>query len=279
MTKKAKAWIIVGSIAIGVIAIVGIVLLVLNLSVSKEDYTKAAASAENITKQTEAFNKAGQAYANAGLAKVDDARLKELAAGMDTSLTSLLAGHNDLSKSPALRNVEVKQAYDAYNKKATVFQGIATGYNTSIPLYVTMMNTCSKIGADTDIFAQIKELTAFLAGFTKEQALERFDTKSSGCIEAASTLDKSGEDSFAKVGGVFFTSLTNTRKAIVARYDEQATLGRDKAELNYVRANSASEIAAEKALKEASALQKKEGEEGDYTAELKQLTQILKDKS
>ncbi len=280
-SKKKKTGLIIGLVAGSIIVLASVVFLIyfLTSQAAPEDYAKATSSAEAIAKQTDTFNTAGQAYVSAGLSPVNDAKLTELATTMESSLQTLTASHDELSKSPALRNLEVGNAYGAYDKKAAVFKTVATGYQTSIPLYVTMMRTCAAITSKTDIFSQIKEFAAFAVGFTKEQALERFDTKSSGCIDAASKLEKSGDDSFSKIGGVFFATLTDTRKAIVVRYDEIATKGKDQAELNYVRANAASETTAEESLKKASEQQKEEGRNGDYAAELKELTRILKSKS
>ncbi len=284
MQNSRKKWIIGGSIVAGVavLAVVGVLVanFIVSQSVTKEDYTKAAALTTDINKQSDAYGEALQAYTAAVGQQADKATLDDLSARTNTALDAVLASQDNLSRSPALRNTQVKQAYDAYNKKAQAFKDVATGYRTSIPLFVTMFDTCNKAFGTPDpsknIFAALNAFTQQVldfanGGLTKTEALNRFDTMGKGCIAAATNLQNSGTNGFAQLGAFVASSYANTRAGIVARYDNP----------NYDTQAVQAQRNAENDKKLAAIKEQlnKEATDSDYTAELKTLNQLLTDQA
>lgn len=283
MANHRKAWIIGGGIVAGVAVLAAVAVLLVffisGQSVTKEDYAKAEALTTDISKQSDAYGTALQAYTAAVGQRADKATLEDLSTRTNTALDTVLTSQNGLSQSPALRNIQVKLSYDAYNKKAQTFKEVATGYRTSIPLFVTMFDTCSTAFGTPDpsknIFAAIQDVAQqaldLANGVTKAEALNRFDTKGKDCIAAATTLQNSGTNSFAQLGGFLAQSYADTRAGIVARYDNPNYDA--EAVQNQRNADNDKKI---EAIKEQL---NKEATDSDYTTELKNLNQLLADQA
>lgn len=281
MANHRKAWIIGGSIAAGVVVLAGVGILIASLmTVSKEDYTAAATTTTDVAKQSDAYGTALQEYSNGIAQQFNASTLATLQGHTNTSLDEVLTSQEKLSKSPALRDPQVKVAYDAYNKKAQAFKEVATGYRTSMPLYVTMYTTCHEAFKTTDpsenifkaLFEFAQSATDFAnGGITKDEALKRFDEKGKDCLPAATALQKSGTNTFAKMGGLVVTVYSNTRNGIVEKYDNP--------NYNASEARAKSSADNDQKFKDLQAGQKKEATDTDYTSELKTLNQLLNDKA
>ena len=280
--NRRKLWIIL-SIAIAAVVAIVITLVVVfaRPAASAQDYAEAATTAGKVSEQHKAFEASAQGLVSGAGTGIDATTIADLTAKMNAALDGFKQAQTALKDSPAVKQTSTEQAFNAYDKKAQNYTVLAEKYRTSIPLYAAMRDSCSQIGKVTasNLFSEIKTLIDRLEDPSKEGTLKRFDAQAGGCLTAAEKLRDSGDDSFAKLGGVFATLLTDIRAATVTRFDETASLGYDNAALNYAKANSSIETAAADTTRAVAAQQKEEGEAADFSTELEELTKLLKAKS
>lgn len=277
--SRRKLWITLSAIAVVVIAlIVTLIVVFAKPPATAEDYEKAATNAQSVATQYKAFNDAAQALVTSAGTQNDAATVAQLTTTMNTTLDDLNQTRAELEKSPAVKQGATEAEFKAYNVKAERFEVLAGKYRVSIPLYVTMRDTCGKIGKvdASNILQEVQDLADSLTDTSKEGALARFDAKTGDCIAAATKLNDSGDDSFAKLGGVFATMLTDLRSATETHFNEASSLGDDKAFVNYQAAMKKVETNTAASLKDVSEQQKTEGDESDYKAEIEALVTVLK---
>lgn len=281
--NRNKKWLIIAGVIVAVVAVaLGVYLLVSKSPVSAADYSQATTSAQEVADQYTAFNNAGQEYVTIAGKRGDAATLEAIDDRMQDALTQLKTSSETLSHAAALRDSEVKKAYSAYETKAQKFAVLADEYAISIPLYVSMQDTCSQIGAAIDVSNLLKELMLFAESAkaqSKADVLAVFDMKAGDCISAASKLKDSGTNTFAELGDLYFSTLTDTRKATEARFDETATLGAQKATANYQATNRTIENEAETQIGKIAEKQKQDAKDTDYTEEVKHLVSLLRVKA
>ncbi len=280
-SSHKKRWFIIGgSVAVLALIIAALVIIVPGLSVSKEDYTNAAKDAQSVSGKYEEFSKTAQEYASLANTQADKETLATINTAMTTQYDELKVAKKALDESPALRDFETMQAYNAYSDKANKFITLADGYVKSIPFYVTMMDTCKDTGnGGANVFDQLTDFANRLQIQTKEDALKYREAKFASCLEAATKLNESGTNTFAQVGKVYVDMINSNGDAYELQFDEAKTLGDAKANENYKAALKKSEADSKEAITTISEKQKEEGEAAEFSKELESLIAVLKKKS
>jgi len=258
--------------------IVTLIVLFAKPAATADDYKQAIANADTVAEQYEAFNDAAQALVTSAGMQNDATTTKQLTATMNTALDNLNRTRADLASSPAVKQASTEDEYKAYSEKADRFDALTQKYRVSIPLYVSMRDTCGKIGKvdASNVLQELQSLTESLTDTSKEGALARFDAKTGDCIAAATKLNNTGDDSFAKLGGLFATMLKNLRTATETHFNEASSIGSDRAFVNYQAAMKKNETDMSASLNAIAEQQKTEGKESDYKVEIEALSKALK---
>lgn len=270
---------LVGWAALAIASLAVILYFLLFTGVAQEDYKTAAKDAQQISEQNDAFTKAAQKYIALANTTFDPATARTLDASLQNSLAQILEAKKEISSSAALRDFQVKQAYDDYATKAEKSDTLYTSYVKTIPLYADMYSSCRQISQvdETNIFKQLQIYAEKLQVRNKVEALAVFDKQMGECLAKSQKLKDAGSDTFADTGAIFYTTLTSFRQSLAARYDEAAKLGNDAATERYEAAlEEAVDIAAQSIAK--AKVKQDEAATFDYAEEIKKLHTTLEAK-
>lgn len=279
--NRRKLWITLSVAAVVIVAaVVTLVFVFAKPAANTEDYAKATITAQEVAKQYKAFNDAGQALVSGAGQDGAAATTTQLTAKLDEAFDAMSVAQKELAASPAVKQDGTDEAFKAYDAKAQKFTKLAEQYRVSIPLYAAMRETCSQIGKVTvsNLLEEVKMLSESILDQSKDATLARFDKQTGGCINAATKLNDSGSDSFARLGGLFATFLTDMRTATETRFDDTDKIGASKAKANYDAAGRASDTKAVETLKSISEQQTSDNEATEYEAEIASLIKSLEAK-
>lgn len=280
--SKKKLWVIVAASAVLLAGLIAALVWILpGLTVTKDDYAQAARQAQEVSDKYEEFSATTQGLVVLAGSLSDKKALADAEAAMKAQYAELKAAQGLIGESDALRDVETKLSYDAYNSKAQKFNELVDGYVTSIPLYVASVDECKRINAVdfTNLFDQLDLLTESLLIENKEDAVKYSKNRYAGCLEANAALNKSGTNTFAQVGGVFETMINGILKAYEEQFDDAKAVGGDKATSNYADKLKALEDEAVAKSKAIAEQQKKDGEATNYSEDIASFIALLKKKS
>ncbi len=223
--KKSNSGLIVLLIAVGVIALVAIIGLIVYFSmfyISKADYQKSATQTSSVIA---AYNKASTA-ADDYLAVVEDST------ATDTEITAKKTAYQDaystylsnvktLANERAMKNTKVKAAYDKFATKNEAFtQNNATMVPTMTTLHKIAVNCSeSKIGTmDTNDLSKL---------------VSAYDAAVSPCVDSMKELSGSKNTDAAKVGTKATAYFADMRTHIVNMQAAYSANDRTKFESEY----------------------------------------------